>query len=83
MNYKNPKTITVYVDLLNQEHPTEKEAYDSSHKIHLNFRKYIEEELLATFSDGGIDKLATTQNIWDVLEFTPECIQKICSIILI
>lgn len=70
---------TVYVDILGQVWDTDKECIKSNNGIHLMLRKYIEDELLVTFSDGKIDKLATTKSIWDVLEFTPDCIKNIIS----
>lgn len=71
---------TVYIDFLGCHHDTKESAERSNHDIHLEFRKYIEEELIRTFSDGKVDMLATTQAIWQGLEFTPECVRNIYNI---
>lgn len=68
---------TVFVDFLGKEFDTENEAIQSNHDIHLVFRSYILNELIETFSDGKIDKLKTSKNLWDFLDFTPECIKTI------
>lgn len=78
-NYNTPSK-TVYCDLLGCEYDNIKEAQESNHRIELTFRKYVEEELIKTFSDGGIDNLKTTKEIWDNLEFTPKCIKNIINI---
>ena len=41
------------------------------------FRDYIENELFVAFSDGRLDRLATSKNIWVMLEFTPKCIKEV------
>lgn len=74
------KKKTIYLDLIGREHDTEEGAKHNNHDIHLEFRRYIEEELLLSFGDGRIDKLGTSKMIWDCLEFTPECIKNIFKI---
>lgn len=66
----------VYLDYVGNQFDTKVRAEESNHNIHLKFRKYIEEELIVTFSSGEIDRLATTKMLWDNLEFTPSCIKK-------
>lgn len=68
---------TVYIDFLGCHYDNKEDAERSNHEIHLEFRKYIAEELIRTFSDGKVDMLATTQAIWQGLEFTPECVKNI------
>lgn len=75
-----PIQITQWVDLEGCYHNSKDGAYDANHDLHLLFRKYIEEELLVTFSDGSYDELSTTNLIWQMLEFTPECIKKVIKI---
>ena len=36
-----------------------------------------QEELISTFSDGKVDNLQTTLNIWQMLDFTPTCIARV------
>jgi len=74
------KKRIVYEDLLGVEHSTEQFAIQSNHDIHLVFRNYISNELIRTFSDGKINNLKTTKEIWDNLDFTPECIKRIYEI---
>ena len=74
------KSQIVYIDYLGRTHDSQESAENENHEISLQFRKYIQEELLVAFSDGGIDKLQTTLNIWQMLDFTPECIAKISHI---
>lgn len=74
------KSQIVYIDYLEKSHDSQESAERENHEISLQFRKYIQEELLVAFSDGGIDKLQTTLNIWQMLDFTPECIAKIAHI---
>lgn len=74
------KSQIIYIDYLGQHHDSQESAENENHEISLQFRKYIQEELLVAFSDGGIDKLRTTLNIWQMLDFTPECIAKISHI---
>ena len=76
------KAKTVYIDFIGQEFDSKQEAENSNHKIHLRFRKYIENELLVFFRDGGLDKIGTSRQLWDSLEFTPECIRSIDNIML-
>lgn len=71
---------TVYADLLGATHLQKADAEMSNHDVQLKFRRYIEEELIRTFSDGKVDNLATTNEIWKALEFTPECVRDIISI---
>ena len=71
---------TVYIDFLGCHHDTQEAAERSNHDIHLEFRKYIAEELIRTFRDGEVDMLETTQAIWQGLEFTPECVRNIYNI---
>lgn len=71
---------TKYIDFIGNEHDERQEAVDSNHDIQLKFRKYIEEELIMTFSDGMVDKLGTTKELWESLEFTPKCIKNIIKI---
>ena len=68
---------TVFVDFLGKEFDTEDKAIQSNHDIHFVFRNYISNELIETFSDGRIDNLKTSKNIWDFLDFTPGCIKRI------
>ena len=75
-----PIQITQWVDLEGCYHNSKEEASRSNNELHLLFMEYIEEELLITFSNGVCDKLCTTNNIWQMLEFTPECIKKIIKI---
>ena len=70
------KTQTLYIDLKTSKHITEKAAEEANHNIELSIRKYLE-ECLITFSDGRLDKLATTKALWDKIEFTPEWIYDI------
>lgn len=70
----------IFVDFIGREFDKESEAEDSNHDIQLKFRKYIQEELIRTFSDGTVDKMGTTKEIWNCLEFTPECIKNIIKI---
>ena len=74
------KTKTIYLDLINREYDKKEEALDNNRDIQLQFRRYIEEELLLSFGDGRINKLSTTKMLWDCLEFTPECIKNIFKI---
>lgn len=76
----DPIVKTVYVDFLGQSFDTKQDAERSNNDLHLTFRKYIEEELIVTFSDGKVDKLKTTNQLWKSLDFTPECIKSIISI---
>ena len=39
-----------------------------------------QEELISTFSDGKVDNLQTTLNIWQMLDFTDGCIMKVSEI---
>lgn len=39
-----------------------------------------QEELISTFSDGKVDNLQTTLNIWQMLDFTDGCISKVSEI---
>lgn len=71
---------TVFVDFLGKQFDTENKAIQSNHDIHLVFRNYISNELIETFSDGKINKLKTSKNLWDFLDFTPECIKRIYNI---
>ena len=75
MNNK-AKKIKVYEDILGVYHENKKNAESINHEIHLEFRKYIQDDLFVFFEDGRIDKLATTRNIWNKLEFTQDCIRK-------
>ena len=70
----------IFIDLLGQYHDTKEKAEQHNHDIHLVFRNYIANELFVEFEDGRIDKLATTKNIWDMLEFTPKSIKDIYTI---
>ena len=36
-----------------------------------------QEELISTFSDGKVDNLQTTLNIWQMLDFTPTSIDRV------
>ena len=36
-----------------------------------------QEELISTFSDGKVDNLQTTLNIWQMLDFTPTSIARV------
>ena len=74
------KSKTVYINLLNQSFDKEKDAIESNHQIHLEFRKYIQEELIIVFSDCKVNNLSTSLNIWETLDFTPECIRNIIKI---
>ena len=74
------KSQIVYIDYLERTHDSRESAESENHEISLQFRKYIQEELLVTFSGGGVDDLQTTLNIWQMLDFTPECIAKISHI---
>jgi len=74
------KSQIIYIDYLGQQHNSQESAERENHEISVQFRKYIQEELLVAFSDGGIDELQTTLNIWQMLDFTPECIAKISHI---
>ena len=74
------KSQIIYIDYLGRHHDSRESAESENYEISLQFRKYIQEELLASFSDGGIDELQTTLNIWQMLDFTPECIAKISHI---
>lgn len=76
----NIKKKVVYTDLLDQDWKTEQQAQMSNHDIQLKFRQYIEEELFRTFSDGRLNKLETTKELWTCLDFTPKCIKEICEI---
>lgn len=71
------KSQIVYIDYLEKSHDSRGSAERENHEISLQFRKYIQEELLSTFSDGHINELQTTLNIWQMLDFTPSCIAKI------
>lgn len=66
-------TQTLFIDLKTPRHLTEEAAKEANHDIELSIRKYLE-ECLVTFSDGKLDKLATTKALWDKLEFTREWI---------
>ena len=67
------RTQTLYIDLKSSKYFTEEAAKEANHDIELSIRKYLE-ECLVTFSDGRLDKLATTKALWDKLEFTQEWI---------
>lgn len=71
-----------YRDLIGREFLSEKDAQLSNHDISLMFRQYIDENLLITFNDCKLDKLGTTNSLWINLDFTPECIEKICRIMM-
>lgn len=66
-----------YIDLVGQSHDTKEKAEQSNQDIHLKFREYISEELFITFEDGRLDKLATTLNIWNYLEFSDDCLKSV------
>ena len=74
------KSQIVYIDYLERTHNSRESAERENHEISLQFRKYIQEELISTFGDGKIDNLQTTLNIWQMLDFTPSCIAKISHI---
>lgn len=74
------KSQIIYIDYLGQHHNSQESAERENHEISLQFRKYIEEELISTFNDGKVNNLQTTLNIWQMLDFTPECIAKISHI---
>lgn len=71
---------TIYIDFLGCHYDNKEDAERANHEIHLEFRKYIEEELITCFRDGKVDMLSTTYNIWTSLEFTPECVRNIYNI---
>lgn len=73
----HPTKKTTYLDLIGNEHNTEQEASQANHHISLKVRHYLE-NLLVTFSDGGIDKLKTTLHLWSQVEFTQEFIKSCC-----
>lgn len=75
------KSQTIYIDYLGKHHNSQESAERENYEISLQFRKYIDEELISTFGDGHIDGFKTTLNIWQMLDFTPECIAKIYHII--
>ena len=68
---------TYYIDLIGQSHDTKEKAEQSNHDIHLKFREYISEEMLITFEDGRLDKLATTLNLWNYLDYSSDCIKSV------
>ena len=74
------KSHITYIDHLKKSHASQESAERANHEINLQFRKYIQEELLITFRDGRGDELQTTLNIWQMLDFTPECIARISHI---
>ena len=74
------KSHIVYIDHLKKSHASQESAERANHEISLQFRKYIQEELLIAFKNGGVDELQTTLNIWQMLDFTPECIARISHI---
>ena len=79
MNNKAIK-VKVYEDILGVHHDIKRNAESINHELHLEFRKYIQDDLFVFFSDGGLDKIATTKNIWDKLEFTQDCIRRVSDI---
>ena len=74
------KSQIIYIDYLGQKHNSQKSAERENYEISLQFRKYIDEELISTFGNGRIDRFRTTLTIWQMLDFTPECIAKISHI---
>ena len=80
MNRESNKRV-IYVDYLDNEFKNRDDADRSNKEIELKFRKYIENNLLSTFSDGCIDKLKTTNNIFSNLDFTKVCISNIIKMI--
>lgn len=74
------KSKIVFIDLLGKTYDTEKECKEANHQIHLVFRKYIETELIRTFSDGCVDMMQTSNELWKNLEFTSDCIKRIYEI---
>lgn len=74
------KSQIIYIDYLGQHHNSSESAERENHEISLQFRQYIQEELISTFSDGKVDNLQTTLNIWQMLDFTDGCIMKVSEI---
>ena len=74
------KSQIIYIDYLGNHHNSSESAERENHEISLQFRKYIQEELISTFTDGKVDNLQTTLNIWQMLDFTDNCIMKVCDI---
>lgn len=71
------KSQIIYIDYLDNHHDSQESAERENHEISLQFRKYIQEELISTFSDGKVDNLQTTLNIWQMLDFTPTSIARV------
>lgn len=79
MNSEWIPTKTLYEDHRGEWHNSEVEAIRANHNISLLVRKYLE-KIIVQFSDGGIDMLATTNNLWNYLEMPKAFIDEICCI---